>query len=70
MTNFKVGCVTGKEEFGSEGLAWCFVRYLRRRFRTFSRVYRCPECDQFHLTTQEPDCQPDRKVTIYYEQRL
>lgn len=70
MANFKVTCITGKEVFENEGLAWAFVRYIRRQFHVFSRVYRCPLCDQFHLTTQEPDCKPDRKVTIYYEQRF
>lgn len=64
MTNFKVACETGKEAFGSEGLAWGFVRYVRLRFHVFSRVYRCPLCGQFHLTTQEPDCKPARKVVV------
>lgn len=70
MANFKVTCISGKETFDNEGLAWDFVRYVRRQFHVFSRVYRCPLCDQFHLTTQEPDCiRPERKVTSY-EQRF
>lgn len=45
---------TGKDCYRNETLAKAAMARMRARFRRHkpSRVYRCPFCDEWHLTSQ------------------
>lgn len=51
--------VTGKTSFRSAQAARAFVEVSEWN-REYARVYRCPSCDWYHLTSQATNWERDR----------